>query len=779
MTMHAQPPSTPQAPRTGHTRMLPWPLAALLLALVLVLPAGLLPLLQINNSPEIYLSKEEPSVQLQNQLREKFPDYQVIVLLFQPADVFAADFLGRLETLAQAIAARPDIDRVHRVTDFEQIARADDGFEVRPLINVEKMASRPPDRQAVLADPFAPGFVIARDGSAAALVIRPNHLPDSPARQALLADVQQLVHANGLSAELSATAGQVSVDVAQFESMLHDNLIFVPATMAIGLALIAWLFRRPLAVVLVAVVMSAAAQTAISVLVIAREPFTLVAAILPPFMSAISLAFMVHLLGQLQAVAGRNISREARIRVAVAHVFRPSLYAALTTAVGLGSLAVSPIRPVAWFGIAGGIAALVLFATINFLLPPLLLRFDRGEWPREPKNTRLLTRFTLAITTFSMRRAGWIVGVFALFIVLGVPVLGRLYTETDIYRFFQPDHPINTATHAVEEKLSGAMPLDVVFTGAGRDALTDPERLRYIEAFQAHADRMPEVTYSISMPDLVKEMHWAFQPEEAKQRLLPSDSALISQYLFVYDGKDLYDLTDRELQTTRISLALTTHSTRELKRVMAELRNWLDAHPAPGLTVQFASEARIFTDQEDLLVQGQVSGLYASFGMILLFFFLMWRSVPVSIMALLPNAAPIFFVFVVMALAGVPLDMATALIAGVAVGVAVDDTIHFMESYCLLVQHGRRHQYALLHTIKASGKACTINTIVLSSQFGLLLSSTFVPTMNFGLMTALGLVTAAVFELLLLPALLTLLARSAWWQRHVQQARTPPEEALA
>ncbi len=760
-------------------KLLPWKIAAAMLALILLIPAALLPFLLINNSPEIYLSKDEPSVQLQNKLRALFPDYQVVVLLFEPEDVFAPAFLRKLEALAEDVSQLSSVSRVHRLTDFEQIARVEDGFVVRPLIDVNKLDRTVLDGKAITADPFAPGFVLANDGSAAALVIRPTHLPDSPARQQLLGDLQQLVAKHQLSDVLAAQAGQVSVDVAQFESMLRDNMIFVPATMAIGLLLIWWLFRRPLAVLLVAVVMSAAAQAALSVLVIVREPFTLVAAILPPFMSALSLAFMVHLLGQLQAVAGSKLSREQRIKTAASHVFRPSLYAALTTAVGLGSLAVSPIRPVAWFGIAGGCAALVLFVTVNYLLPPLLLRFDKGEWPAEPKNTRILTRFTLAIAKFSMRRAGLVAASFLLTTVLCFPVLGKLYTETDIYRFFRDEHPINVSTREVEARLSGAMPLDVVFVAPGRDGLTDPARLRYIEAFQAYADSLPEVNYSISMVDLIKEMHWAFQEEEQGARELPQDAALITQYLFVYDGKDLYDLTDRELQTTRVTLALTTHSTRELKAVMAQMKAWLAAQPAIDLNIDFGSEARIFTDQEDLLVIGQVDGLYLSFGMIFLFFLLMWRSPMIAALAVLPNAAPIYFVFVVMAAVSVPLDMATALIAGVAVGVAVDDTIHFVESYCLHIQRGRSSHYALVHTLRESGKACTINTFILSSQFLLLLSSTFVPTQHFGFMTALGLSTAAIFELLLLPALLTLLARSPWWLRHVRRARTPHQDSFS
>ncbi len=737
---------------------------------MLILPGALLPLLSINNSPEIYLSKDEPSVQLQDRMATMFPEHQVVALLFEPPDVFAADFLQALETLAQKLKTYPEIDRVHRITDFEHIARTADGFAVQRLLDMD--AGRV-DRATVLADPFAPGFLIGREGEATAIIIRPHqHMPDSVARMQLLERIRADVAASPLQPYLTGVAGQVTLDVEQLRSMLSDNMVFVPATVGLGLLLIWWLFRRVLAVVLVGLVMSAAAQAALVTLIIAGQPFTLVAAILPPFMSAISLAFMVHLLNQFQQPGMQKLAPEARVREAVKHVWRPSFYAALTTAVGLGSLAVSPIRPVAWFGIAGAVGAIVLFVLVNIIVPPLLLRFDNRGWGREPLNTRLIGLVVMRVAKFAMRRALLVFAGFLVLTAVSLPTLQKIYTETDIYRFFADDHPINVDTHRFESKLSGAMPLDAVFTVPQRDGLLDPAVQKWIAEFQQFADAQPEVTYSISMPDLLREMHWAFQPEEAAEKVLPDSRDLITQYLFVYDGKDLFDLVDREYQTTRVSLALNAHSTRAIKDVRARLETWLAAHPHPQVRAEIGSEARIFTDQEDLLVSGQINGLWLSFLMILAFFWLQWRNVPLSLFALLPNAAPIFFVFVVMALSGIALDMATALIAGVAVGVAVDDTIHLVESYAGLMKRGRSHAYALLHTLRASGKACALNMLIISSQFALLLSSDFVPTNHFGFMTALGLFTAALFELLLLPALFTLCARGRWWRALIDRSRT-------
>ena len=741
-------------------RLLPWKWALALMALLFLIPGALLVRLQINNSPEIYLPESAPSVQLQNELRQSFPDWQVLVFLFEPPEVFDAQFLHRFELLAQEMLRDERVDRINRLTKFEKIERTVDGFQVRELIDVEKEQPAAAWRQETMADPFAPGFVVGREGQALAMIIRPVRMPDSPARLQFVQDMRSLVEKHQLEQALTGTAGQIAVDVEQFRSMLRDNLRFVPATVITGLMLIWWLFRRWVAMLAVAAVMSTAAQAALAVLVIAGQPFTLVAAILPPFMSAISLAFMVHFFGRLQWLSRTALNPEQRVRAAAEHVFKPSLFAALTTAGGLASLAVSTIQPVEWFGIAGAVATLVLFITVNYLMPPVLARFDHKPWPKEPPNTVALKVMTIRVAKFACRHALAITLSTIVIIALCVPLVMKVKTETNIYHFFEDDHPINEVTHKVEERLSGVMPLDVIFTAPNRDDLKEPASLQYIADFQAFAASQPEVNYHLSMVDILKEMHWAFQETETEQRSVPDNRQLIAQYMLIYDGKDIYDLVNRDFNVARLSLALTTHSTSDIRAVMQRFEQWLTEHPNPNLSVEFASEARLFTDQERLLVQGQVDGLYASLGMIFIFFVLMWRSIPISIMAMLPNMAPIFFVFAIMGATGIPLDMATALIAGVALGVAVDDTIHFVQNYREQLAQGRHHPSAILHCMAESGKACTINTLIISTQFLLLLSSDFVPTRYFGLMTAIGLLAAAVFDLLLLPALLTLMSRN-------------------
>ena len=150
---------------------------------------------------------------------------------------------------------------------------------------------------------------------------------------------------------------------------------------------------------------------------------------------------------------------------------------------------------------------------------------------------------------------------------------------------------------------------------------------------------------------------------------------------------------------------------------------------------------------------------------IFLLLLFLWRSFTASVIVLLPNLAPLYFIFVLMGLVGIPLDMATALIAGVVLGITVDDTIHLYHSYLRRRREGRGWVFALARSFEASGRAVVAISILLVAQFALLTTSEFQPTADFGLLASVGLLSGQIFELLLLPALIV-----AWNQ---WSARSP------
>jgi len=735
--------------------------ALLLVGAIFVASALSLLRLQIDNAPAAYSPPDAPAVVFDRALREHFPDDQVLVLVFRAKDILSQKRLQALHRVADTLQQRKDVDRVLAVTTFDRIGATEDGFAVEPLIDPDALeeTTAAQRRERALADRFAPGLLISEDADSVALIVRPHELQDSLRRLDLFQAAHRAVVSAALDDALVASAGQVALDVAQLRSMVRDSLVFIPATSAVGLLLIWWLYRRPLAVAVAFGAIGTMSLLTVAVVAVWGRSYTLVASMIPPLMAALTVALLIHVFNAMYHASRRGLSGAPRVRAALAEVRRPALYTALTTAAGLGSLALSPIQPIQTFGVAAGIGALLLFPVIMGLVPPILVAWDRGVWPRPRGLGRGLDWIVDVTARLAIRRAGWVIAITVLAAAVATPLLYRVQSETDLYQFFGEDHWLTQSTRVVERELSGVSQLEVVFDAGARDDLTDPQRLAELRKFQKWLDELPQVDRTLSMAELIEEMHWAFHGEQPEYRTLPTDGPLISQYLFIYDGRDLYELVNRDFVRTRLTMNLNVHGANEIQEVIDAITARLRAQPVADLEWRLAGVSNLFAEQEDLLVLGQIRSLWGALILIFLLMIWMWRSVPAALLCMLPNIAPVWFIFTAMGALGIRLDMATAMIASVAVGVAVDDTIHIYDGLRRRSRAGMALTVALLRTYRQAGRAVAATTLILCAQFLLLTMSEFVPTMQFGLLTAIGLAAALVFDLLLLPAVLVVLDR--------------------
>ncbi|HEB86058.1 MAG TPA: hypothetical protein ENI68_03445, partial [Gammaproteobacteria bacterium] len=286
------------------------------LVLFSLLPPVLLPALDIDNDPNVYFPDDEPAVILDEKLRAQFPNDQVYILLFEGLALFSDDVLNAYNKLARTLERNPLVDKVYGLTTQDHIAGSEDGFLIEPVINIRKLAKTTPAerRQRAVADRFAKNALVSSDGSAISLVVVPVTLENSMQRLQLEQEVLSDVQEANLENYLTASTGFIPQDIAELRSMLRDNMIFIPVTVAIGLFLIWWLFRRWLAVILAGISIGAVVSSTVALYVVTGQPFTLISSILPPLLSALTIAALVHLYNALQYASQRGISGQARMQ---------------------------------------------------------------------------------------------------------------------------------------------------------------------------------------------------------------------------------------------------------------------------------------------------------------------------------------------------------------------------------------------------------------------------------------------------------------------------------
>ena len=740
---------------------LPWKFyfSVLFLFLFTILPNGLLLNLNINNAPRVYLPADAPSVIIDDELRRYFPGDQAVLLLFEGVALYSDGFITAFNNLATALAANPLIDDVMNMTTQDHIHGTEEGFLVEPLVNARDLdKSRPKERQArAISDRFARNTLVAADGSAVSMLVIPVAIDSSLERLALEDAILEQVDEARLAGYLTGMAGQITTDVAQMRSMLRDNMIFIPATTVIGLFLIWWLFHRWLAVIVAGVVIGVVVSTTVAFYVVFNQPFNLISSIIPPLLSALTVAALVHLFNALHYASKRGLVGSDRVSSALREVRRPAFYTALTTVAGLSSLGLSPIPPIKVFGLISAAGVALIYFVVIHLVPNIFSRFDYVPWPSRKAGLAGLDGIVSRLLRIGVRYPLYVVGSVVVALGLLLPQIGNIVVETNLQEFFYPDHPLRKATRHIEEKLVGTASLDIVFKAKQRDGLKQPQVLKDMRAFQRWAEAQPEVDKSISMADFVEEMHWGFNAESPGFRRIPDNAELISQYLLVYDGEDLFDFVDETYRVAHVALNVNVHGANALSELMERIKEYHVNHPTSGVEWEIAGFGRLFADQEDLLIEGQVKSLLGALGLIFLIMLIQWRSIGSAVLCMIPNVSPILVIFIVMGLFGLWLDMATAMIASVAIGIAVDDTIHVYHGFISRVRRGISPVVALVKTYKQAGRAVMTTTIILSAQFIVLTLSEFVPTTHFGLLTSIGLITALLFDLLLLPALLILI----------------------
>ena len=735
--------------------------AIALIVMIHIVAAFFLWRLEFNNSPSLYYPQQSPASILEREVRAEFPNDELLIALFSGENLYSNQVLQSMDKLSQALEQNPVVDRVMSVTQVDHMAATEDGFAVERLVDAENLDQRTEAewRERVLTDRFAPGWLASKDGTVLAVVVRVKKLEESRQRVALEEFVRETVTSVGLGDRLVAVAGPVALDAAEFRSMIQDSIMFTPLVFALGLELLLWVVGRMRPMLIGAVAMSTVVVSCVALVSAVGQPYTLVTAMVPTLLAAYTVANLLHFYAALQRTRHAGFRRPRRVIYASRLVQKPAFFNLLSTIAGMGSLVLVPIPPIQVFGLVCAFGTIMIYLVIFYLVPPLLVAYDTGPWPKSSAGFAWTKRISYGLASFSMRNAGKVVIGIALLVGLAAPQILKVTVESNLLKFFNDEHSISKSTRIIEERLVGIGTLEIIIDGSKRDAFKDADTLLQTKRLQTWIDTLPEVDRSFSMADLIEEMNWAFHSEEPEYRTLPTNSKLLSQLLLIYDGQDLNELVNGEFQRSRILLSLNVQGANEIHAVIEKINAHLASENYPGLKFDFAGFGRIFSDQQELLVVGQLQSFAGAFGQIFLIMLFLWRSLPLAVISMLPNLAPLSVVFILMGSVGIYLDLATVLIASVLLGITVDDTIHFLHQYQERRHKGRGVVFSLARSFEASGRAVVAISLLLVVQFLMFVGSDFQPSAHFGLLTATGLLSGQVFELLLLPALIVLWSR--------------------
>ena len=493
----------------------------------------------------------------------------------------------------------------------------------------------------------------------------------------------------------------------------------------------------------------AVTQFCLSMFVLFGWPYNMVSSMIPSLMSALTIAFMVHLLNAIKT----NRGHEDVIMYSLKKVRKPSLYSAITTAVGLFALYLSPIPPVGHIGVIGGLGVLFSYVIVFEISPYLMLFFKNKELKGFEFVDSLFEKINNWFIEKTKSYYQYICFFSVVALMLMIPPIYKVESESNLLKFFDDDHVVNVVNRKFQDKFVGTTSVDIVMTKSDIGNLLDSQFLKDIYDMQKELEKHPNVTRAFSHVDVVKQLHMAFNNDQP-DNVIPIDNLLIDQYVLIYDGDNMYDFIERNLETMRINLALNVQGANEIENVIADVTNTLSKYK---YKYDYAGFGKVMSDQENLLISGVLKSLGYSLLIIFVLLVLLWRSPVDAILSMVPNISPVLAGFAFMGILGIWLDFGTAMIASITVGIAVDDTIHMYHSIKSKIINGVDIDMAISESYKTSGTAILMTTLILCSQFSLLLLTSFTPLKNFGFLTSIGLIFALFYDLTFLPSFMKLI----------------------
>lgn len=505
----------------------------------------------------------------------------------------------------------------------------------------------------------------------------------------------------------------------------------LPILVGVSIAALAFVLRSARLVVCLLVPVGLGVLGAEGAFGLFGETGNLVVNIAKPLLFVILLASGLHVVVAFEHRLGRGEPRREAAWGAARDKARGVALALLTTAVGFSSLTFAEVAPIrsfgalAAFGLAGG-GPLVLFG-----LPFLL------AWLGPAMPARSASRFGRRLEALLARTVRWaserprsILIPAATVTLAGALLLPSLRSSTHPIRFFDETHPVRVAHEGLEAAGAGLASLEAVLSP------NRPEPLGALDAWAATATAIPGVLGRLDLPLLLREAQ--FRASGADVVPGPATAALL------LERRPELSRSLKKGELYRVSLLLGTATAEELDRIEERLER--------ARTRLLPEAELVLTGNYDLLVRAQgslLNTLLASLGATLvlmeLVLLLAVRSLRLALVALLPNVLPVAGNVLLMWALDLPLDVGTAMTGAVALGIAVDDTLHF------LVAWKDEGQDA---AIRRTGRALVLSTAVIALGFFSLLGSEFLPTFNFALLTGTAMITALVGDLLILPPLL-------------------------
>jgi len=766
---------------------------ALLIMLILTISAvSQIPKIKLDLSTEGFLHQKDHVLLEYNNFRDQFGRDEAVIIAIQPPNVFDVQFLEKLRTFHEALEENvPYIDDITSMVNARNTRGEGDTLIVEDLL--EKMPVSEQEmadfRKRVLSNKMYKNLMISEDGKMTAIVIKTNnysslggeadelggfetnkeqsvsdtatYFTDKENSKVVMAvkEVMKQYESEDFQVYL---AGSPVVTHFLKRSMMKDVRTFMGlAVLAIALLLFV-MFRKISGVVMPLIVVILSLLSTIGLMAITGVPIKLPTQILPSFLLAVGVGASVHILAIFYQRFREKDDKAEAIAYAMGHSGLAVVMTHVTTATGLLSFSRANVAPIADLGIFSSIGVMIALVNTIVLLPAMLsiVPIKIKVTKNEKKKELAMDRFLKGISSFSTSHPYKIIFVSALVIIISIISITKVRFSHNVLSWFPQENEIRMDTQKIDEALRGSLSLEVIVDTGEENGLYEPELLNRLEKAAQYTETLEHKDVfagkAWSLTSILKEIHQALNENRPEFYTIPQHRELAAQEFLLFENSgsdDLEDVVDSQFSKARFTIKVPFTDAIHYEAFMNDVTGYFEKNFPDATMTHTGMMALLFKTVVNAIRTLAKSYLSALVVITILMIFLIGR-VRIGLLSMIPNLTPILMMLGLMGILSIRMDLFSMLVASIAIGLAVDDTIHFMHNFRRYYDESGDPVKAVYDTLHTAGRAMLVTTIVLSLGFFIYGFATMQNVKVFGLLTGFTVIMALAADYFLAPALM-------------------------
>jgi predicted RND superfamily exporter protein len=716
-----------------------------------------LPGLEVNPDLDSYVPEGMGNKQYIKQLDSIFGGSEMVVLMLHAEDVINPATLTRLQVLYEELGELEGIDRCISPFEAQDISTQEGFIVMEPLLEVipETEAECEELRSKILGSKMAAQFFAEDDFSVASMMLVKN---SEISNKRLIEQIDSVTIAHPGPEEV-LLGGMPYVRYSINQNINKDLAVLLPVALLLMVIMLYAAFREwkgvllPFLVVLMSLILS------FGVMAMLGWQISLITVLLPIMLIAIANDYGIHMIARYQELIQKDDSLPMKqiSRQIFSDLKRPIILTGVTTIGGILGLLTHTLVPAAQIGILASLGISFALMLSIWFLPAMLSYFK----PRMRKKAtgkqklisadRWLNQASRWVTLYPRR----VLVISSVLAVISMGGIFLIHVDTNIEGYFLGRSKVNRGIELINHKLGGSQFISILFTG---DVLS-PEVLNRMDQYEQVLREDPAVGNVSSPVTLIKELSKGFYDrDEQGYGQIPSTENEVYQFIEVFsmggNEEAVEQFIDYSYENSRLLVSLKDASNEEGKRLLKKMQEMTGDDP----DVKFiAGPILSKIELADMVVNGQIKSLLLAMVVVFVLLTLIFRSFKAGLLSVLPLSIAILVLFGLMGFFGITLDIATALISSVMIGVGIDYTIHFLWRFKEERSRGLDHRQAAYVTLTTTGRGIIVNALSVIIGFLALTLSSFEPLKFFGVLVVISIASCLISALVLIPSIVVLI----------------------